>query len=393
MYTDVYQKNVQKTTTQTIERVATYKPEPYLTPVDSNQLKANPPQIKIQTLTSGPKQSDKIEFESSHQRFNEELLSQLPVDLFKPPANQTEETTEQTVSSQSKTIRSNFTYGKNSKNEKQEFKSELLGEPMATEERVRRRSHKRQITKEEFEKLKRQNSGQTVVRTVRRVSMNQDASDAVGEKKSTDETLYKRSLSPVATRKQVITRKSASKYLKLVTDEHGNKKYEMIMGNEVIRNLSPNVVKAQTQEMPTKAYTRFDSDAQKNTFLTSNQSGKTLTNQKVVSSNTGGLNSLTQNQMKTYSSHTHNKNLAHVQYSTNTVGNAEVLDKYHTYSNNANARGRFNDQSKGIKVKQTRVVRSPSPLKTGDLALRRSPQKVVVYKDGVKLTEREFNRK
>ena len=114
MYTDVYQKNVQKTTTQTIERVATYQPEPYLTPVDSNQLKKNPPQIKIQTLTSGPKPSDKIEFESSHQRFNEELLSQLPVDLFKPPANQTEETTEQIVSSQSKTIRSNFTYGKNS---------------------------------------------------------------------------------------------------------------------------------------------------------------------------------------------------------------------------------------------------------------------------------------
>jgi hypothetical protein len=344
------------------ERVQNVKVEVVQT--ETTQVSKNvTPQIRIVTNPQPPQDTEKLEFDSS-ERFNEELLSQLPVDPFKKPSVQREVHVQSgnnnTLTTQNRTVRSNFTYGKNSNNEMHEFKSELLGEPLPNEERVRRRSHKRQITKEEFEKLKMENQGQTVVRTVRRVSMN--VGDEQEELKTTS-----RSRSPLRVQGK-ISENAPVKYLKLVTDENGKKSYQMVMGNEVIRNLSPS---RSSQNQGTVQYSEPKSSGR------FGQDNVTRNVVRVSSNQQSVYNTVTSEQMNTYSSHKQEIKM--------------TQNKYNTYSY---TNTRFGNGSHQVQVKNSGNLRALSPSRGGTepRVLRKSPSKVVMYKDGVKLMERRFDK-
>jgi hypothetical protein len=254
-----------------------------------------------------PKDSLHPDFGMSQQRFNEELLSQLPTDPFKNQTNEMEKP-------KNSTVKSNFTYGQNSKPSNQ-FKSEILGETLQDETRVRRKSVKKQITKEEYERIIKENQGKTKSTTIRRISVKAQ-----------------------------------------------NSQYHQISGNQQSPRSSSNhqtiIVKSNNS--------RFDSTENTNIVQFS-------------AKRQGTYNTVTNGEIKsnTYGSLTHKKM------------NSFENNKYKTYTYERS--NRFGNSANNQGERVVTYSRSRSPAQTDPRKVRKSSKKVIVYRNGVKVSEKVYN--
>ena len=320
-------------------------------------------QIETQKVESkdnilNPKDSLHPDFGISHQRFNEELLSQLPTDPFKNQNkgnNNINTNTQVSGNSLEKTVKSNFTYGKNSSKPSNQFKSEILAEPLHDETRVRRKSVKKKISKEEYERIVRENNGQTRTTTIRRISVNTDPNEIKNQHNTST--------------KEITSQKSGSNYLKLVIDENGNKRYQLV-SNTNSNTISPRNSSNQVFQKTTK---RFESSE------TSNQIIQINSKQVVSSTNSNYQNvkygSLTQTNVKSVQ-----------EKYVNSSGN-----RYKTYTYGGSRR--FGEpKTNEHKERVVQYSRSRSPLNVDNKKMRKSSQKVTIYRNGVKISEKVYNQ-
>lgn len=331
------------------------------------------------TLTHNTRESLPTDFDMSHPRFNEELLSQLPTDPFR--ANKHAPAKKDKAGDS--TLKSNFTYGEKSKSTNQ-FKSELIGEPLPDETRVRRKSHKKKITKEEYERILRENKGETVTKTVRRISSNQANNRAWTQVQPNQ--LNSANPAPVKTTGSSNTSKPASRYLKLVIDEHGQKRYQMVSVNSSPRNESQKVLSSKDvtrQESQRERVYRHQRSVSPQRF---NSPGAQQNVIQFTAKRQGSYNTVTGVQTGKFAQEMSSKTQTQTLHMNTVTKVTQAENKYKTYTYSGASR-RFGEQTETLKEKQAKYYRSPSP---GRGLIGKSPKKVTIYRNGVKISEQVY---
>ena len=332
------------------------------------------------------------EFDVSQERINNDLLSRAP-DHFKNKINSRQ-------GSQDNKLNSNFTYGKESQNisggvKANKYASEVVMDPLTNEVRIKRKSHKKVITKSEYEKILIKNKGKQKVTTI----------NAKVETKPVAKTLPQirqdnlKIQNPKSTTS--LNSNQPTRYLKLVVDDQGRKKYQMV-SVEGSMNSGQNSILKETPESSVKNHVYKTQGTPQSTGQTP-MGGMQGINGQIVQrpkANTAYPGSYQQN--SNFSSR-QNEQRNYTVYRGTQTGNQgpgqnfkqnfrvktnEANPSYRSYNYSGNSR-RYQSYQSSETERQVMYHKSPSPI-SGEGHPRKSSRKVIVYRNGVKVSEKMY---
>ena len=354
---------------------------------------------KTNIFLDDPKQTKKNEFNISQDRINKELLSQAPGEMnqikargFSPDNN----------------LNSNFTHGNKSKentssgqNKNNHYASEVVMDPFTNEVSLKRQTNKKVISHEEYKKIMIAKESNKIVKT--NVLSNQNKVQTMQAKPGPK--LYNAKTNSIG-----MTQKTTTKYLKLVVDANGNKKYEMVSVNNSPQGSMTEIKSTRRSENNPSLHTQnYKSPLQPTSTthspLIKNTPVRTYTHSPLPSithqNPSNNITSFTNRQIgqnqthyppkQTYTVYRNSQNNLNSQNTGDggmSQGTRVEAPKYQTYAYSGENR-RFQTGGPVQGSGQGGVIyhRSPSPYGVEKRA-RKSSKKVTVYRNGVKVSEK-----
>jgi hypothetical protein len=337
------------------------------------------------------------EFEHSQDRINRELLSQVPAELGKVKPRDT---------SPDGNLNSNFTYGTKSKENNQvnsnQFKSEVVLDPVTNEVRLKSQKNQKVISMKEYKKIMMEKEVSSTQKTL-----------TTGNKHLPETSRPVKLYSNNANKPTPL--KKPGKYLKLVVDANGNKRYEMVsvgdspMGSR--KEFSPPEVSLNTPSPHTQKYTvhSHSNNIQQSPLLNNTQTRTYTHIQNKPSSYIDSHKQITSfnsksvsHQNKTYPSqntyqvyrgqqkvvHTQNPMSGSYGQPSPMGVRTETTPQYQTYTYTGQNR-RFENAVQTNPPTQVTYQRSVSPV-MDPKKVRKSSKKVTVYRNGVKVSEQMY---
>lgn len=277
-------------------------------------------------------------------------------------------------------------------------------DPMTKEVSIKRKSHKKVITKSQYDRIIDKNNGMKKITTINpTVEVRQNP---VSKTQQKIPQVYNPGAKSSTSLNQINSHTQPKKYLKLVVDELGRKKYQMVSVDESplnsVKNIS--VKESSENEIKRNSYKTTTIQSKNSTYSPSIASNRaTFTHApnpeppmkkrayNTVYKQTSNYNSESRDQNNNYKIYQGTKNVSYKNYQSNMKKNNDETINYRSYNyigDSNNSRRYQNNQD--IQVdRQVKYQKSPSPIGKKSHP-RKSSRKVIVYRNGVKVSEKMY---